>query len=204
MGKQGLIGIVVLLAGLGGGFGVGYFVYQPQVAQTQAEKADLEAAVEAAKAQSEETVKKAGEQIAAVKADLERTRSNAIRVNTDLRKANLENQRLKALLEQTMKSQTKPKPVAADETVKKVEAATAKELAAASTKSAAAPEPGRPPSAASAATREYTIADGDSLWKIAANELGNGIRYKEILALNSGMTENTKLNIGMKINLPAK
>ena len=201
MGKQALIGMVVLLAGLGGGFGIGYFVYQPRVAQTQAEKAELEAAAEAAKSQSEETVKKAGEQIAAVKADLERIRSNAIRVNSDLRKANLENQRLKALLEQAMKSQQEPKPVAADETVKKVESATAEELAAASTKSAAAPEPGRP---ASAGVREYTVQDGDSLWKIAANELGNGVRYKEILALNPDMTEKTKLNIGMKINLPAK
>lgn len=35
--------------------------------------------------------------------------------------------------------------------------------------------------------KTYTVLPGDSLWKIAAKELGNGNRWKEIYTLNSGM-----------------
>jgi len=52
--------------------------------------------------------------------------------------------------------------------------------------------------------KEYTIKDGDSFWKIAASELGNGTRYKDIIAANPGMNENTTLAVGTKIKLPAK
>jgi nucleoid-associated protein YgaU len=52
-------------------------------------------------------------------------------------------------------------------------------------------------------TREYTVKNGDSCWKIAANELGDGSRYTEIIKLN-GLPENPKLDIGMKLKIPAK
>lgn len=53
--------------------------------------------------------------------------------------------------------------------------------------------------------KKYTVADGDSLWRIAQQQLGNGSRYTEIARLNSGLLSNSEtLSVGMKIKLPAK
>ena len=49
---------------------------------------------------------------------------------------------------------------------------------------------------------DYTVVENDSLWKIAEEQLGNGIRYQEIIDLNDGVTENTVLHKGMKLKLP--
>ena len=40
------------------------------------------------------------------------------------------------------------------------------------------------------AAKTYTVKAGDSLWRIAAQQLGNGARYKEIKTLN-GLKNNT-------------
>lgn len=50
---------------------------------------------------------------------------------------------------------------------------------------------------------EYTVAAGDNLWEIARKKLGNGNRYKEILALNPQIDPNRPLAIGTKLKLPA-
>jgi nucleoid-associated protein YgaU len=51
----------------------------------------------------------------------------------------------------------------------------------------------------------YTIKESDSLWQIAARQLGDGNRYKEILQLNKAvLTDADTLAIGTKIKLPAK
>ena len=50
----------------------------------------------------------------------------------------------------------------------------------------------------------YTVQEGDSFWVIAENELGDGLRYKEIIELNPPMTEKQTLKPGMKIKLPAE
>lgn len=211
MGKQVVIGVVILVAGLGGGYGIGYMVSQQTIGQMQTQVDELTSAAAAAEEKSSETLKKAGEEIAKAKSELEKTRSNAIRVNTDLRKAKLENQRLQAVLEAAMQTREPDQAIAAvaDEpvTTRSVRtqepARTAAKPVVTTTRQRVAPEPGRPGNA-SVSTREYTIQDGDSLWKIAANELGNGMRYKEILALNKDLTENSRLDIGMKIKLPAQ
>jgi nucleoid-associated protein YgaU len=52
---------------------------------------------------------------------------------------------------------------------------------------------------------EYVVAEGDSLWKIAAEKLGDGNRYKEITALNKDvLSSEDSLSVGMKLKLPAK
>ncbi|UCF14368.1 MAG: LysM peptidoglycan-binding domain-containing protein [Phycisphaerales bacterium] len=55
-------------------------------------------------------------------------------------------------------------------------------------------------------TRKYVVKDGDYLWKVAEKQLGDPIRYKEIVKLNPGVLkdENTTLQIGMSLNLPTK
>lgn len=50
--------------------------------------------------------------------------------------------------------------------------------------------------------RTYTVKKGDSLWKIAVQQLGKGARYTEIKALN-GM-KNNLIHAGDVLKLPAK
>lgn len=58
--------------------------------------------------------------------------------------------------------------------------------------------PAQKPSASPAAT--YTVRGGDTLWDIAEKELGNGLRYKEIMELN-GLTSFT-IHKGDVLKLP--
>lgn len=51
-----------------------------------------------------------------------------------------------------------------------------------------------------AANKTYTVKNGDSLWAIAAKQLGNGSRYKEIKSLN-GLTSDT-IHAGQVLKLP--
>ncbi len=60
-----------------------------------------------------------------------------------------------------------------------------------------APEP--------APAKSYTVKDGDSLWSISADQLGNGIRYKEIAKLNKDVLPNEDdVRVGTKLKIPAK
>ena len=48
--------------------------------------------------------------------------------------------------------------------------------------------------------KKDTVVHGDTLWKIAAQYLGDGSRYKEIVSLN-GLTSNV-IYSGMKLKIP--
>jgi nucleoid-associated protein YgaU len=51
----------------------------------------------------------------------------------------------------------------------------------------------------------YIVKEGDSLWRIAADRLGDGNRYREIVRLNSPILANEDdLQAGMQLKLPAK
>jgi hypothetical protein len=51
--------------------------------------------------------------------------------------------------------------------------------------------------------RHYVVKEGDSLWSIAAERLGDGSRYKEISKLNTDVLKNDHdLTIGMRLSLP--
>jgi len=53
--------------------------------------------------------------------------------------------------------------------------------------------------------RIYIVKDGDSLWQIAQEKLGNGSRYVEISRLNrKTISDGNELTIGDKIRLPLK
>jgi nucleoid-associated protein YgaU len=53
--------------------------------------------------------------------------------------------------------------------------------------------------------RTYTVKAGDSLWKIAAENLGNGTLYPKIIAANPGRLkdEKTVIHPGDVLNLPS-
>lgn len=63
-----------------------------------------------------------------------------------------------------------------------------------------------PATAAEAPTRQHTVKRGESLWSIAATELGNGRRYTEIAALNTTLLNGRGddfLRTGWVLTLPA-
>ena len=55
----------------------------------------------------------------------------------------------------------------------------------------------------SSAARTYVVKDGDTLWSIAAKQLGSGARHAEILRLNADkLSGPDELQVGMKLKLP--
>jgi nucleoid-associated protein YgaU len=58
---------------------------------------------------------------------------------------------------------------------------------------------------AAGASRQYLVKEGENLWKIAARELGDGNRYKEIFRLNADKLENEhEVAAGTSLKLPAR
>ena len=55
------------------------------------------------------------------------------------------------------------------------------------------------------ASRLYVVKDGDSLWQIAAEQLGDGSRYGEIAALNADIVKDEdNIPVGMRLKLPGQ
>ncbi len=53
--------------------------------------------------------------------------------------------------------------------------------------------------------KEYVVKDGDSLWRIAASQLGNGGRYPEISKLNADiLKDEDNLVVGMRLKMPVQ
>ena len=51
----------------------------------------------------------------------------------------------------------------------------------------------------------YVVREGDSLWQIAAEQLGNGSRCSEIAELNAGVLDSEdNLSVGMRLKIPAR
>jgi nucleoid-associated protein YgaU len=54
-------------------------------------------------------------------------------------------------------------------------------------------------------TRQYVVRDGDNLWSIAAEQLGDGSKYDQISQLNADILDDEDfLTVGMRLRLPAK
>ena len=53
--------------------------------------------------------------------------------------------------------------------------------------------------------QSYIVQEGDTLWKIAARQLGEGRRYKEITAMNPGLLNNENtLAVGTQLIIPSR
>ncbi|MBL7185198.1 MAG: LysM peptidoglycan-binding domain-containing protein [Phycisphaerae bacterium] len=53
--------------------------------------------------------------------------------------------------------------------------------------------------------RQYVVQDGDTLWRVAAAQLGDASRYKEICKLNANvLPDENNLTIGLHLTLPAQ
>ena len=53
--------------------------------------------------------------------------------------------------------------------------------------------------------RQYVVREGDSLWQIAAEQLGDGTRYEEINELNADIVEDEDyLTVGMHLRIPVQ
>lgn len=60
-------------------------------------------------------------------------------------------------------------------------------------------------STATASAADYTVKEGDTLWKISKEQLGQGARYKEIFEANRDTIKDPKvLHIGQTLNIPGK
>ena len=61
------------------------------------------------------------------------------------------------------------------------------------------------PAATAKSGSVYVVKEGDSLWKIAATQLGDGNRYKEIVKANSNiLSSEDDIAVGMQLKMPAK
>jgi LysM repeat protein len=52
------------------------------------------------------------------------------------------------------------------------------------------------------AARSVMVQRGDSLWKIALQNLGRGARWRELMAANPGIVDPTRLEVGASVVLP--
>lgn len=182
--------VVALLVGFAAGFGVSYLVTQGQQEQMQTKVDDLQAQVDdlqkklqVSKAESDRIIRKASEELA-------KSQKNFTRLQNILKNVNIELTRTKAELA-TLKGSDQPSLNIATPT------ATQTAPAKATTTTAAR-------SSSTVPTKVYTVKEGDSLWKIAANELGEGFRFREILDLNPNISENQTLKVGSKLKIPTR
>ncbi|MHC4570480.1 MAG: LysM peptidoglycan-binding domain-containing protein [Planctomycetota bacterium] len=53
--------------------------------------------------------------------------------------------------------------------------------------------------------KQYVVREGDSLWRIAAEQLGDGSRYSEIAKLNTDILDDeSSLPVGMRLKMPVR
>jgi len=164
----------MLLVGVAIGTGVGMMISKPKIDKGQKELDQLLTQMKTSKAESEETIQRAATKIARNENELARTKNLLIRTDAELKKVRMELQKIKT-----------PTAPASDATQPVVVITT--------------------PTGTASTTRtiDYTIKDGDSFWKIAQEQLGDGLRYTEILKLNPDISENQTLIVGMKVKIPA-
>lgn len=173
---------VMLLLGVGVGVGAGILISKPKIDEREKEIDQLVTQLQTAKVDSEAIIQKAEDEVARNKKELTRTKDMLLQTAAQLTNAKREIKTLKSRI---------PSPPAPPSDVTEPEVVVT------------TPEnTGRTVSTAGAT--DYIVEDGDSFWKIAQEQLGDGTRYKEILELNPDYSENQTLPVGIRIKIPAR
>ena len=95
-----------------------------------------------------------------------------------------------------------PAEVLTDKNFTKVESTAPQHSTANTSKPASSPKAEKP---AAKSGSIYVVKEGDSLWKIAATQLGDGNRYREIVKVNSDvLSSEDDIAVGMQLKMPAK
>lgn len=198
MTKQAFIYLLVLVIGAAGGAGLGYLMTQAKIDEANIVADELAAQLEAQAAEAQADLETINTKVTRLEADLVRARNDLMRKNTELLRAQTDMEKMKTLVQQTLN----PGAGGGGTAAAQPPATTTRTPPTAQRPSAN--QRTTTPAAAPTGTRSYTIQDGDSLWRIAATELGSGPRYKEILTLNPNLTETGTLTVGSQILLPAR
>lgn len=176
--------IVALLVGIGIGIGAGITMTKSKLDQKQAMIVELESKVkqmqtelETSKTESEETIQKGAEEIARLQKALTQFKSVMRDITADYNQTKKDLAAFQSGGQSESTALTESPSAAADTSTKTL---------------------------TDIKTVDYIVKEGDSLWKIAENELDNGLRYKEILELNPNTSENQPLPVGMKLKIPAQ
>lgn len=183
--------VVTLLVGFAAGFGVSYLVTEGQQEQMQtkidelrSQAVDLQTKLETSQNQSSQV---SGE-LTTLRREHAQMQTNLTNASTRLRMAEAE---LAALKNST------PSPVDTAPTTTPQVTPPDRTLPVTPAPSAVRPTSPVP-------TKDYTVQEGDSLWKIAANQLGQGFRFREILDLNPDVSEDQTLKVGRTLKIPAR
>lgn len=195
MTKQAIIYLLILLVGLAGGTGIGFLLTKSRLDAAGARLDELNTELETIRSQAEADVKTANAKVSRLEADLVKARNDVMRKNTELERAQTQMTRMKSVIDQALQRQ---QPTGQAPTAQTTPTRTTRSATTAPAARTAAP------GGAAEGMRDYTIKDGDSLWKIAAAELSSGMRYKDILALNPNINENTVLTVGATIKIPTR
>ncbi|HOL31940.1 MAG TPA: LysM peptidoglycan-binding domain-containing protein [Anaerohalosphaeraceae bacterium] len=190
--------IALICAGIGVGAGV--LIMKPKLSQSAKTIEELQLKMQQTKTESEDALQRASGEIVRLKTELSRANSTITQARNDLARATAELARLQAEAQRPAKEADKT----SQEEAQTSAVAASQPSTSASPVSAAGSGAGLTPAAPKTAAVEYVVKEGDSLWKIAASQLGSGVRYEEILALNPQLKKDSTLVVGSKIKIPAK
>ena len=168
----------MLLIGIAIGAGVGILISKPKIDKQKKEIDQLVTQMQASKAESEKVIGRAAAEITRKENELARMKVLLTQTTTRLANMSAELKEVESPDSESLET-SEPEVVIttagdADRILSKVP------------------------------TTDYIIEDGDSFWKIAQEQLGDGNRYTEILKLNPEISENQTLTIGMKVKIPAQ
>ncbi len=173
--KQHIVAYVVLvLFGLGVGVGAGMQITKSKVDKSKVIIADLQSGIQESERISQGRIQNANAEVMRLSSELVQVKTELIQVKTEL-----EQVRGVGGIEVEDSSPTEDTDVGI--------------TAAAATDNTQ-----------TTATTVYTVKEGDSFWKIAASQLGDGNRYKEIMKLNPNVSTNGYLAVGTKLKIPTR
>lgn len=191
--NKSVANVVVAVVALGAGIGAGFLINKPKLTESRKACSELQTKMDELQKTSTEKLQMMSADNAKLSTENKRINSELTRYRTEYVRASADLAQISAEMKQ-LKENILPQSGSVDQT------ASAQPAGAEADSASAQPAPAKVVVAAG----EYVVKDGDNLWNIASEQLGSGVRYKEIIAVNPGITEKTTLAVGSKIKLPAK